>query len=218
MKKFICIILSVILILSLNCVNGFAREEDNISQLSKYNIIKGDPDGKMRLADNLTRAEAVTLLVRLYGFTPETSEAVPPNEFLDMEKHWAQNAAMIAKGLRIVDAEKNAVFNPNENITAEEFIKMIVCLLGYQEVAERKGGNPHGYIMQATNLGVTKGISVDSGSYITRENAVQIICNSLDIPIMVMTSFNLKDANTYTILNGKNGVEFRSLRTMIEAR
>ena len=79
------------------------------------------------------------------------------------------------------------MFNPNENITAEEFIKMIVCLLGYQEVAERKGGNPHGYIIQATNLGVTKGIYVDSGNYVTRENAVKIICNSLYIPVMVMT-------------------------------
>ncbi|MBR1969961.1 MAG: S-layer homology domain-containing protein [Clostridia bacterium] len=218
MKKIICIFMSVLLILSLNCVNVLAVEEDNVSQLSKYNIIKGDPDGKMRLADNLTRAEAVTLLVRLYGFTPETSEAVPPNEFSDMEKHWAQNAAMIAKGLRIVEAGENTMFNPNANITAEEFIKMIVCLLGYQEVAERKGGNPHGYIIQAAKLGVTKEISVDSGNCITRENAVQIICNSLDIPIMVMTSFNLNGANTYTILNGKNGVEFRSLRTMIEEK
>lgn len=216
MRKIICILLAVMLILSLNWVNVFAQEEDNVSQLSKYNIIKGDPDGKMRLADNLTRAEAVTLLVRLYGFTPETSETVPPNEFSDMETHWACNAAMIAKGLRIVDAEENGAFNPDENITAEEFIKMIVCLLGYQEVAEQKGGIPHGYIMQATNLGVTKGVSVDLGNYVTRENAVKIICNSLDIPIMVMTSFNLNDANTYTILNGKNGVEFRSLRTMIE--
>ncbi len=217
MKKLICVVLSMVLMLSVNCVNVFAGEEgDEVSQLREYNIIKGDPDGNIRLFDNLTRAEAVTLLVRLYGFTPETSEGVINNEFSDMEGHWACNAAMIAKGLRIVDAEENAEFNPNENITAEEFIKMVVCLLGYQEVAEQKGGSPHGYIMQASRLGVTKGVSLDLTNYITRENAVQILYNSLDVPIMAMTGFNLDGGNTYVILNGKNGIEYRTLRTMIE--
>ena len=187
------------------------------SELSKYGIIKGDPDGSMRLSDNLTRAEAVTLLTRLYGFNPETSDAAPANKFSDMDGHWACNAAMIAKGLRIVDTVDGEAFNPDENIHAEEFIKMVICLLGYQDVAEQRGGSPHGYLMQASQLGVTKGVSVATGNYITREDAVQMLCNSLDIPVMAMTGFNPKEGNTYTIMDGKNGNEYRSLRTMLEA-
>jgi len=213
MKKFLTIILAGLLMLG--SVNVFATgTADYTVDLSKYGIIKGDPDGNIRLSDNLTRAEAVTLLVRLYGFEPETSEAAPANKFSDMEGHWACNAALIAKGLRIVDKVDGEAFNPDENISAEEFLKMVICLLGYQEVAEQKGGSPHGYIIQASRLGVTKGVSVATGNYITRENAVQILCNSLDVPLMEMTSFGVN--NEYTIMNGKNGSEYRSLRTMLE--
>ena len=199
----------------LGAINVFATDKE---ELEKYNIIKGDPDGNMRLYDNLTRAEAVTLLTRMYGFVPETSDAAPANKFSDMENHWACNAAMIAKGLRIVDKMDGEAFNPDESIAAEEFIKMVICLLGYQDVAEQRGGSPHGYLMQASQLGVTKGVSVATGNYITREDAVQMLCNSLDIPVMAMTVFNPKGGNEYTILDGKNGNEYRSLRTMLEAK
>lgn len=119
-------------------LNVFSTDMSDITGgLSKYGIIKGDPDGNMRLSDNLTRAEAVTLLTRMYGFTPETSDAAPANKFSDMNGHWACNAAMIAKGLRIVDEIEGEAFKPDENIPAEEFIKMVICLLGYQEVVEQ---------------------------------------------------------------------------------
>lgn len=214
MKKFLSIILAGLLLLG--SFNVFATDTaDYIEELSKYGIIKGDPDGNMRLSDTLTRAEAVTLLVRLYGFAPETSDAVPANIFFDMDGHWACNAAMIAKGLRIVDKTDGETFNPDESIVAEEFVKMVVTLLGYKEVAEQKAGNNIGYLLQASQLGVTKGVSMATGQAITRENAAQMLCNSLDIPLMVMTSFGVN--NEYTIMNGKNGNEYRSLRTMLEA-
>ena len=128
MKRVIALVLVCVLALMCNCVNVFAEDmPEYISELTKYNIIKGDPDGNMRLADNLTRAEAVTLIVRMYGFSPETSIAAPANEFSDMEGHWACNAAMIAKGLRVIE-ENNEIFAPDENIKSEEFIKMIDTL------------------------------------------------------------------------------------------
>ena len=213
MKKILSIILASLL--RLGSFNVFATDT---AELEKYEIIKGDPDGNMRLDDNLTRAEAVTLLTRLYGFNPETSDAAPANNFPDMENHWACNAAMIAKGLRIVDKVDGEAFNPDENIPAEEFIKMVICLLGYQEVAEQHGGSPHGYLIKASQLGVTKGVSISTGRFVTRKDAVQMLSNSLDIPLMVMTSFSFSEANEYTIMDGKNGVEYRSLRTMLEAK
>ena len=100
MKRIAALILICVLALATSSVSVFAEEEPaHITELAKYGIIKGDPDGNMRLADNLTRAEAVTLLVRMYGFSPETSQAAPTNEFSDMEGHWACNAAMIALSL-----------------------------------------------------------------------------------------------------------------------
>ena len=196
----------------------FAQEKVNyVAELGKYGIIKGDPDGNMRLSDNLSRGEAVTLLVRAYGFTPETSIAAPVNEFSDMENHWACNAAMIAKGLKIIDEAKGEAFNPNESIKAEDFIQMIIRLLGYEELADRRGGNPIGYLAVASQIGVTKGVSMATGQFITREEAASLLCNSLDIPHMVQTSFG-EDSVAYGLLNGEDGKELRTLRTMLEEK
>lgn len=215
MKKVLSIILICVLMIP---TVVFAQEEvDCVAELGKYSVIKGDPDGNMRLSDNLSRGEAVTLLVRAYGFTPETSIAAPANEFADMENHWACNAAMIAKNLRIIDGAKGDVFNPDDSINSEEFVKMIICLLGYKELAERRGGNPVGYLMSASQIGVTKGVSIATGQSITREEAVKLLYNSLDIPLMVQTSFG-EDSVEFGLLNGKDGKELRTLRTMLEEK
>lgn len=215
MKKVLSIILICVLMIP---TVVFAQEEvDCVAELGKYSVIKGDPDGNMRLSDNLSRGEAVTLLVRAYGFTPETSIAAPANEFADMENHWACNAAMIAKNLRIIDGAKGDVFNPDDSINSEEFVKMIICLLGYKELAERRGGNPVGYLVSASQIGVTKGVSIATGQSITREEAVKLLYNSLDIPLMVQTSFG-EDSVEFGLLNGKDGKELRTLRTMLEEK
>lgn len=214
MRKFLSMVLAILL--TFGALNVFANDtEKYIAELNKYEIVKGDPDGNMRLADNLTRAEAVTLMVRLYGFTPETSAAAPANTFTDMEEHWACNAAMLAKGLKIVDTMDGEAFNPDEEITAQEFLKMAVCLLGYREEAENKAPDYIGYILQASQSGITKDVPLITDKPITRGQAVKIIINSLDVPLMVQTSYG-KD-NKYTIMDGKDGNEYRTLRTAIES-
>ena len=202
-------------------VSAFANdstvtEESNAEQLKSYSIMHGDPDGDMRLSAELTRAEAVTLIVRLYGFEPETSSGIMANEFSDMENHWALNAAIIAENLRLTDTEKGGAFNPDEKITAQEFLKMLVCLLGYKEVAERNAPYPVGYIMQASQLGVTNSVPLITDKPVTRGQAAKLICNSLDIPVMMQTSYG--ENSEYVIMNGKNGGEFRSIRTELEKR
>lgn len=215
MKKILSIVLVCVVMAS---TTVFAQEDiDYVAELGKYSVIKGDPDGNMRLSDNLTRGEAVTLIVRLYGFVPETSIAAPANEFSDMENHWACNAAMIAKGLKIIDGEKGDVFNPDESIKSEDFIQMIIRLLGYEELADRRGGKPIGYLKVASQIGVTKGVSMATGQFITREEALNLLCNSLDIPHMAQTSFG-EDSVVYGLLNGEDGKELRTLRTMLEEK
>ena len=217
MKRVTALILVCVFIFATNCINVFAEDmPEYITELTKYNIIKGDPDGNMRLADNLTRAEAVTLIVRMYGFSPETSMSAPANEFSDMEGHWACNAAMIAKGLRVIE-ERNEIFAPDEKINSEEFVKMIVTLLGYEEVAEQKGGNPIGYLMVASQTGITKGVSIATGRYITREDTAKMLYNSFDVPLMVQTSYGAYGAeNEYAIMDGKDGRAYQTLRTLFE--
>lgn len=217
MKRIVSLVLVCLLVLSSVCT--FANDgslEGNVKELQTFGILQGDPDGNIRLDDELTRAEAVTLIVRLYGFEPETSSSVTFSSFSDMENHWAHNAVAIAENLRIVSSENDKEFSPSEKITAQEFLKMTVCLLGYKEVAEKKAPDYIGYILQASQSGITKDVPLITDKPITRRQAVKIICNSLDVPLMVQTSFGVN--NEYIIMNGKNGTEYQTLRTSFEEK
>lgn len=218
MKRILSMVLCAVMILSLTAYanDDSVTVESNVKELKSYGIMKGNPDGDMRLNDELTRAEAVTLAVRLCGFEPETSGSVTANEFSDMENHWAMNAAIIAKNLRLTDTESGEAFNPDEKIAAEEFIKMLVCILGYREVSENKAPGYVGYIIQASQMGMTNSVSLITDKPVTRGQVAKLICNSLDIPIMMQITYG--ESSEYAIMNGKNGTEYVSLRTELEKK
>ena len=214
MKKILSMVLCMVLMLSIGVYanDSVVTEESNAEELKSYGIMQGDPDGNMRLDDELTRAEAAVLLVRLYKF--DSSEVAALHSFSDMTQHWALNDVITAKKFGIIDGTSETTFSPDEKITAQEFMKMLVCLLGYKEVAEKNAPYPVGYIMQASQIGITNSVPLITDKPLTRGQAAKLICNSLDIPIMLQTSFGKN--NEYMIMNGKNGIEFMSIRTELQ--
>ena len=216
MKRILSMVLCAVLILSLNVYanDSAVTEKSNAEELSGYGIMKGDPDGDFRLDDELTRAEATVLLVRLYRL--DSSEIAQMHTFSDMVGHWALNDVMTAKRFGIADGTSETTFSPDEKITAQEFLKMLVCLLGYKEVSEKKAPGYIGYIMQASQMGMTNSVPLITDKPLTRGQAAKLISNSLDIPIMVQTSFGKN--NEYVIMNGKNGTEIETVRMELENR
>lgn len=214
MKRILSIVLCAVMMLSLSVYanDSAVTKESNAQELKNYGIMLGDPDGNMRLQDELTRAEATVLLVRLYRFN--SSEVAALHRFSDMVGHWACKEVDLAEKFGIVDGTSETTFSPDEKITAQEFLKMIVCLLGYKEVAERNAPYPVGYIMQASQMGVTNSVPMITDKPLTRGQAAKLICNSLDIPIMVQKSFGKN--NEYMIMDGKDGGEFQSIRQDFE--
>ena len=50
----------------------------------------------------------------------------------------------------------NGMFGPEDPVTYEQAVKMIVSALGYDLVANNKGGYPTGYLAVASSEGITK--------------------------------------------------------------
>lgn len=216
MKRILAIVLCAVTMLTLSVYanDGAVTEESNAEELKQYGIMQGDPDGNMRLSDELTRAEATVLLVRMYKFN--TSDVDMLHQFSDMTQHWALNDVLTAKKFGIIDGTSDSTFSPDEKITAQEFLKMIVCLLGYKEIAEKKAPDYIGYIMQASQMGMTNSVPLITDKPLTRGQAAKLICNSLDVPLMVQTSFGAN--NEYMIMDGKNGTERETIRTTFETK
>lgn len=107
----------------------------------------------------------------------------------------------------------DGTFKPDEYITYQQAIKMIVSALGYSVVAERNGGYPHGYTITGVNLGITP----DKASVTETADKGEILImlnKALDVPVMVATEDESQTA--YKVLNGKNGERLVTMRTRME--
>lgn len=211
MKK-IAFLLSIALIFSISTgVFAESKEEIAAKELEKYEILDArDYLGKITTEGYVTRAEMAKMLVLMLGLTP--SDAVV--NFSDVpSEHWAHRFISRAAAFGIVNGMGDGTFLPDEHITYQQAIKMIVCALGYGVVAERNGGYPHGYTITGVNLG----LAPDEASVAEVADKGEIIVmlqKALDVPIMVVTEDESQTA--YKILNGENGVRFVTIRTRLE--
>ncbi len=180
-------------------------------ELVEMGIMKGYPDGNMHLDDIITRAEATALLVRL-----DNLEFNGSNAFKDMHGHWAEKEVSMAYAAGLVEGTGEETFSPDEKVTVQEFVKMVVTLLGYKDIAESRGGYPVGYLSHANQLGVFNGLKFITTDKINRGDAAAILVNCLDIPIMQQSSVSFDDKVEYIIADGKYGRDYVTLRTRFE--
>ncbi|MBQ6937082.1 MAG: S-layer homology domain-containing protein [Clostridia bacterium] len=213
MKKVLAVCLSIVM--SFICCSGvFSADTENPSNtLKEMGILKGYPDGSLHLEDTITRAEATALLVRLDNLEFNSSSA-----FKDMHGHWAEKEVSMAYAAGLVEGTGEETFSPDAKVTVQEFVKMVVTLLGYKDIAESRGGYPVGYLSHANMLGVFHGLKFITTDEINRGDATAILTNCLDIPIMQQSSISFDDKVEYIIADGKYGREYVTLRTRFEEK
>lgn len=213
MKRFLAMLLSVIMGMSVMSSVVLADGVENYAvDLAKYKIVVGDPDGNMRYRDNLTRAEAATVVCRLIQLVVTDHKQITND--VD-SSFWGYDYVNTAVIYEFVNELENGNFRPNDNITYAEFAKMIMTALGYAPQAEQMGSYPQGYIMSATRTGLFETLSVDTSAPVTRLDMMVILNNALDIPLMQQNGFGADVS--YQIMDGNNGVAKITPRTNLEA-
>lgn len=159
MKKFLCLLLSVLLLLTV--AGAFSDVTDRteggtaIAELSSRGILTGYEDGTFRPENPVTRAEAAAVVVRLMGY--ETDE--PASVYSDVGKDfWGRPFIMAATREGVLDGMGNGKFAPQEQVTYYQFVKMLVCAAGHEKRALELGGWPRGYADAAKETGIINGL------------------------------------------------------------
>ncbi len=212
MKKVIYFVLIAASLLSISvCANAAVMTEEQQNELVNMGIITGDPNGDLRLNDTITRAEAIKMICAAGNIDTSIIET---NAFPDVqENHWAYSYIAAAKAIGLVAGNENGNFNPESNVTNEEIVKMLVCLLGYEPMAYGLGGYPAGYTAVAAKIGLTKGMHFSVNSPAIRNDVGILIHNALNISIMkAKTTTNGSDPIEYVIMDGANGIPNMTLR------
>ncbi len=190
-KRILSVVMTVMMIMSLMICSYAAAFSDveathsnytAITTLADMGIINGYTDGTFKPDNAVTRAEMAKLISVLYGYDVATVAKSPFTDVAD--DHWAVTFISTMKDVGIINGMGDGTFLPNNEVTYEQCLKMIVCALNWGEVAAQASTPDDwslGYRQHATRLGITKYVSVESNSSPAPRGVVaQLLYNSLD--------------------------------------
>ncbi|MBR5504940.1 MAG: S-layer homology domain-containing protein [Clostridia bacterium] len=120
------------------------------------------------------------------------NDAPSASGFADMAGYeWAADAVSALKNMGVINGKSDSSFAPADNVTREEFVKMLISLLGISvngataDFADAdKGAWYYPYISAAANGGIVNGVGngvFGVGMNITRQDIATIACRAMGI-------------------------------------
>ena len=156
---------------------------DAVELLTTLNIIQGDPDGSFAPEREVTRAEMAKMIytIRNNGNDDASAYETVTTSFTDISGHWAEGYIKYLQNTGIVAGKSATKFDPDSTVTTGEAMKMALVLAGYRaDKAELTGTKwLNNTVSLATTVGMTKDVQSAIAGGCTRQDAAQVLYNTL---------------------------------------
>ena len=193
MKKFLSLVLALVMTMSLVTVSAGAKDftddksityDEAVAVMSEVKVIDGYTDGSFQPTTNLTRGAAAKIICNLI-LGPTTAAALgadtAPYSDVPVNHTFAGYIAYCQK-TGIISGYADGTFKPAAPLTGYAFMKMLLGALGYKSDVEGYTG-PNWSInvaKQAIAIGLAKGNDDFTGqAYVNREEACLYSLNTL---------------------------------------
>lgn len=173
MEAFIKRISTIILAVMLLCASSVfsAGNEALADVLYELELFRGTNNG-YRLEKSLSREEAATIIVRLMGEEENVLKESYNAVFSDVEKErWSYPYIMYCYENGITKGTAADRFSPSAEIPAEQFITLILRLLGY---AEAEPGNAFSLAVEHKLINSEKAEEIKNKARFLRDDMVYI--------------------------------------------
>lgn len=153
------------------------------SRLVNLGIMSSTSDSKFKPNDYVTREQFARTVVAASGLEELAGTMAGTSDFADVSAASSSSGyinVVVSKGY--LGAMADGKFHPSGNITYAQVCTVLVKMLGYTNT-DVSGVWPANYIEKAKSLGLTKGISLKSGSYVTKSNLALMLDKLLDTNI-----------------------------------
>ncbi len=109
-------------------------------------------------------------------------ETVRTSLWLDVEEDfWAYDYMKTVATFGYIVGYPDLTFRPDNTITYNEAITILLNMAGYKEYALARGGFPDGYISLANRFSLSKGLYATGSEPLTRIDAARLIYNAFDM-------------------------------------
>ena len=216
MKKFLSLVLALVMTMSLVTVSAGAKDftddskityKEAVDVVSSLDIVDGYTDGSFNPTNTLTRGAAAKIICNLI-LGPTTADALSadsaPFKDVPVTNEFAGYIAYCSQQ-KIISGYADGTFRPAGTLTGYAFMKMLLGALGYSAEVE-------GYTGANWSVAVAKqavGIGLDDGNdefvgvkAVTREEACLYAFNTLTADMVGYDTTTTIDINGATVVIG----------------
>jgi len=180
---------AIILILGMTGISALAHNSfpdvpagapyaHEVNTLAAEGIFRGDANGNFNPNSSMTRAEAATLLVRLFVDVEVATSGA--RSFTDVpSSHWAFSYIETAFAFGLISGYGDGRFGPSDPLTYNQALALLIRALNYGPMAEAWGGWPAGYIEAAEELGLSDRTVSTGNNPVPRSTVAVLIYNAL---------------------------------------
>lgn len=194
MKKLLIFIMCLALIptLPVTAVSVEAAESLDeafavLDYLDIYTLPEGGlPDGQM-----MSRGDFATLTAKAF----KLSESGENTYFADVTRTDANVAGINSLAEAGVVSGYARLFRPDETITLDEALKILISVADYGVAAEEMGGYPAGYFKAANRLGIIP--SYNDANALSYKEAIDLLYSMLTAPALELESIDSDDNTNY---------------------
>lgn len=156
-------------------VEEYSEYAEAIECVSELSIMVGDSEGNFNPNRTVTRAQMAAIVCRLLGYTEDLTTS---NKFSDVPtSYWANTYISKVAELGIVSGYNNGAFRPNNTVTYEQAVAMVIRAVGGEQEAQDMGGYPDGYLNLANENHLLNGVFSEKGEPLSRADIAAIIYN-----------------------------------------
>ena len=222
MKKFLSLVLALVMTMSLVTVSAGAKDftdsskinyKEAVDVMSAVKVIDGYAEGDFRPANTLTRGAAAKIICNLI-LGPTTAEALvadaAPYSDVPTTNTFAGYIAYCAKE-GIISGYADGTFRPAASLSGYAFMKMLLGALGYDAETENYTGNNWSINVakRALNIGLDDDLngSFNGTKAVTREEACLYAFNTLKATMVEYENNNSVTVNGITFTNKSTAKE-----------
>lgn len=167
---------------------------EHANKLAAVGVITGDTNGNFNATSNITRAEMAVIICKMAGMTEATANASKniPSVFSDVPAgEWYTGWINLAVDNGMIAGFPDNTFRPNDPLTTNQAITLVVKALGKGEYVDQMGTWPGNYVQEAAKLGLTTEMVDTNSDLANRGNVAILAWEALQVGTWDVTSTTL---------------------------
>lgn len=154
-----------------------AKEDIAVSLVTGMGIMSSVSDNEFGSSNHVRRGEFALSVAKMLNQNIQPTSGT--GYYSDVDLSTEEGAAVEFLVSIGVIPKSGAEYNPNDEETYVNAVRILLNALGYSKLAEYNGGYPGGYLKVATDNSLNSGLSLMTNSVLTKSNAAILIYNAM---------------------------------------